>query len=139
MACNCARCGGKITGLAHIGIIVKDIEVSKAFYCETLGFFQLTGEYTLASGLRLAFVNAGDCRLELIQQPIYAPRTAGVVDHIAMEVEDIEPLVCKLVEKRIPFETGEIGTMPELLGGVKNIFFAGPDGERIEFFEYLNK
>ena len=29
--------------------------------------------------------------------------------------------------------------MPNLLDGVKNIFFCGPDGERIEFFDYVNR
>ena len=29
---------GKVTGLAHIGVMVKDLEVSRKFYVEKLGF-----------------------------------------------------------------------------------------------------
>ena len=32
-----------------------------------------------------------------------------------------------------------IGTMPDMFGGAKNVFFLGPDGERIELFQYLTK
>lgn len=139
MACNCEQCGGKVTGLAHIGIMTPDIEASVRFYSEILGF-TVTKREQLGE-THLAFLDLGNCPLELIQPGDTAPlqqRPRGIVDHIALEVEDIEPLVCKLIEKHVPFESGEIGEAP-LLGGIRNIFFAGPSGERVEFFEYLNK
>jgi len=126
-----------MTGLAHIGIMVKDIDVSKEFYVDKLGFI-LTDEVNMDNGVRLAFLNVGTCLLELVQTPDHSPRGAGAVDHVAIEVEDIETLVCKLVEKQINFLTNEIAEVP-ILGGIKNIFFTGPDGERLEFFEYLKK
>lgn len=132
MGCKCDGCGGKIKGLAHIGVMVKDMEVSKAFYVDVLGF-EVTREIDLG-GTKLCFLNIGTCLLELIQSTSYAPRPAGVVDHICVEVEDIESLVCKLIEKQVKFETGEIGASATL--GAKNIFFRGPDDERIEFFDY---
>ncbi len=129
---KCDACGGKMTGLAHIGIFVKSIEESNKFYIDQLGF-EDAGRYG-----NLQFLRVGSCILELVEIADYKPRPAGVIDHIAIEVEDIEKLVCKLTEKRFPF-SGEIKTMPDLCGGVKNLFFEGPDGERLEFFEYLNK
>jgi lactoylglutathione lyase len=137
MACKCVNCGGKITGLAHIGIFVKSIEQSNAFYADKLGF-EITGSHKMGD-TTLEFLRIGSCILELIEKPDYQPRSAGVIDHIAVEVEEIEPLVCKLIEKQIPFLTGEINDAKDLLGGVRNIFFTGPDGERIEFFEYTAK
>jgi lactoylglutathione lyase len=136
MGCRCENCGGKMTGLAHIGVIVKDIDASIKFYSDALGF-ELTARQSMETA-QLAFLNAGSCRIELVQTAAYAPRSAGVVDHIAIEVEDIETLVCKLIEKGIVF-LSDINTTNELLGGIKNVFFTGPDGERLEFFEYISK
>jgi lactoylglutathione lyase len=116
--------------------MVKDIEASVKFYAEALGF-ELTARHSMGTA-QLAFLNVGSCCIELVQTADYAPRPAGVVDHIAIEAEDIETLVCKLIEKGIVF-LSDINTANGLLGGIKNVFFTGPDGERLEFFEYINK
>lgn len=137
MACNCEKCGGKLKGLAHIGLCVLDMDKSKAFYQDTLGF-ELTDEATLPNGVKLAFLHIGSCLLELVYTPGREAREAGVVDHIAIEVEDIETVVCKLIEKGVKFLSDEIGEA-DIQGGIKNIFFTGPDGERLEFFEFLNR
>ncbi len=133
MACKCDNCGGKIKGLAHIGIRVSDMDASIRFYTEVLGF-ELTHRQMLGT-TELAFLGIGTCLIELIHPADYKAREAGQIDHIALEVEDIEMLVCRLIEKRVPF-LSNINNAPALLGGVKNIFFTGPDGERIEFFDY---
>ena len=137
MACNCDHCGGEILGLAHIGVKVRDIEASIRFYRDVLGF-QLTSRQDLGA-THLAFLNIGTCLIELVQKETYEERTAGQVDHIAMEVRDIDQLVCRLIEKNVKFLSNEINVAPDLLDGVKNIFFVGPDGERFEFFEYYNR
>lgn len=122
-------------GLAHIGIMVANIEASIAFYRDTLGF-ELTNETDMPGGTKLAFLNVGTCLLELIQPGNPGgPRPAGVVDHIAIETKDTDALVCCLKEKGVKF-LGDVAFVPGLLGGVKNVFFTGPDGERLEFFEY---
>lgn len=123
---------GKIKGLAHIGIFVKDMQTSVQFYRDTLGF-QVTDTCN-----NLCFCNIGTCLLELVEIRDYKPRTAGQVDHIAVEVENIEALCDELRARGVKMPD-KIGEMPHLLGGVKNIFFEGPDGERIEFFEFLNR
>ena len=128
---------GKITGLAHIGIKVRDMDASLKFYTETLGF-QLTHKQQNGATI-LAFLNIGTCLLELIQSPVYEERTPGQIDHIAVEVKGIEALVEDLRAKGVPFLAENINLAPGLLDGVKNIFFTGPDGERFEFFEYYNR
>ena len=137
MACNCENCGGKITGLAHIGVRVSDMEASLRFYTEVLGF-KLTGQQMMGTS-HLAFLECGTCLIELIHPANYAPREAGQIDHIAMEVKGIDELVCRLIEKGVHFLSDSVSTAPTLLDGVKNIFFTGPDGERFEFFEYYNR
>ena len=128
---------GKITGLAHIGIKVKDMDASLRFYTEVLGF-ELTHKQQSGTTI-LAFLNIGTCLLELIQSAVYEERTPGQVDHIAVEVKGIEALVDDLRAKGVHFLADEINVAPGLLDGVKNIFFTGPDGERFEFFEYYNR
>ncbi len=128
---------GKITGLAHIGIKVRDMAASLKFYIEVLGF-EKTGEQIFGTS-HLAFLNIGTCILELIQAAQYEERTAGQVDHIAVEVKGIEALVEKLKAQGVQFLSDEVNVAPGLLDGVKNIFFVGPDGERFEFFEYYNR
>ncbi len=133
MACNCANCGGRVQGLAHIGLYVSDLARSKAFYVETLGF-ETAGDYQFPN-CSISFVRAGSCVVELIQRFTGEPRQAGLFDHLCLEVEDIETLVCKLIEKNIRFESDHIVDVPEM--GIRNIFLAGPDGERLEFCEHV--
>jgi lactoylglutathione lyase len=120
---------GFITGLAHIGIFVKDMDVSVDFY-KRLGF-TLDAEENV--GVRLVFLSAGTCLIELIEIKDTA-RTAGVVDHIAMQVDDIEAAVARANAAGIKIETAKIGKAA-ILGGIRNVFFEGPDGEKLEFFE----
>jgi len=134
MACDCKNCGGRVVGLAHIGLYVTDLSRSKAFYVDTLGF-EPAGDYHLPA-CDIAFVKAGSCVLELIERKSGEPRQAGLFDHVSIEVEDIDTLMCKLIEKNVRFETDRVVDVPAL--GIRNIFFAGPDGERLEFCESVN-
>lgn len=124
---------GKVTGLAHIGVKVKDIEASKKYYTELLGF-QIDGENDLGR-VKLAFLSNGNCLIELISADA-VPEKPGQIDHICMEVEKIDELVAFLKGKGIVFD-GEVSYSAAIRGGIKNIFFKGPDGERIEFFDYM--
>lgn len=124
---------GKVTGLAHIGVKVKDIEASKKFYTELLGF-QIDDENDLGR-VKLVFLSNGNCLIELISADV-VPEMPGQIDHICMEVEGIDALVAELKQKGLVFD-GEVSYGAAIRGGIKNIFFKGPDGERIEFFDYM--
>jgi len=128
----------KLCGLAHIGILVTDAEASKEFYLDTL-HFDLKADYTLPNGTRLIFCDAGSCQIELVCPPSPAAKPEGVVSHIAIECQDIEGWVEELKAKGVRFESDSITVMDQLLGGAKNIFLNGPDGERIELWEYTSK
>ena len=123
---------GKITGLAHIGIFVKDIDKSIDFY-QKLGF---TLDKEEKPSIRLAFMSAGSCLIELVEKTDIPARTAGVVDHIALQVDDIDAAISNAQAVGINIDATLINEM-KILGGIKNVFFEGPDGERLEFFEYL--
>jgi len=124
---------GKITGLAHIGIFVKDMEKSIDYY-KRLGF---TLDKEEKPSVRLAFLSAGTCLIELIEQKEMPKRPAGVVDHVAMVVDDIQAAIANANANGIAIDASTVNAV-DILGGVKNVFFEGPDGERLEFFEYCN-
>ena len=128
----------KLTGLAHIGVLVTNADVSKDFYLNTL-HFDLKAEHTLENGTQLIFCDAGSCQIELVYIPGATAKPEGVVSHIAIECDDIEGWVEELRAKGVEFESDTIGVMADLLGGAKNIFLHGPDGERIELWEYTSK
>jgi len=123
---------GKITGLAHIGIFVKDYEKSVDFY-KRLGFVLDKEE---KPSIRLAFMSAGTCLIELVEKTDIPTRTAGQVDHLAVTVDDIHAAIANAKANGIQIDDSAVNEMG-ILGGIKNVFFEGPDGERIEFFEYI--
>ena len=124
---------GYIKGLAHIGVFVKNIDASIDFY-KRLGF---TLDKQMETTVKLAFLSAGTCLIELVEKSDIAPRTAGVVDHIAVEVDDIMAAAENAKAQGIAIDTSAISPLP-ILGGIRNVFFNGPDGERLEFFEYCS-
>lgn len=139
MGCNCegCRCGGDITGLSHIGIFVRDIEASLAFYTETLGF-ECYFKTETDDKVKLAFLRYGTCIIELIQRPVSDAKADGVIDHISLNVKGIDAVVGRLEEKGIEFETERPFDLPGLFAnGVRYIMFRGPDGERLELTEEL--
>lgn len=127
----------RLLGLAHIGVYVADAEVSKDFYLNKL-HFTLKAEQVLPNGTQLIFCDAGSCQIELICPPTPVDRPEGVVSHIAIACNHIEEWVEALRAQGVQFESDKVQVMDQLLGGAKNIFLRGPDGERIELWEYLN-
>ena len=85
--------------------------------------------------VKLAFLSAGTCLIELIEVKDYKAREAGPIDHVAVEVDDIEKAIANANANGIEIDASKINNAP-ILGGIRNIFFAGPDGERLEFFDY---
>jgi lactoylglutathione lyase len=117
----------------HVGIQVKDIETSKKFYQEVVGL-ELLSEMTHTNGtMKLAFLGLdGSVIVELIEG--YNPNlpTEGKVHHVAFTVEGIEQEKERLQSLGVPLVWEDITTLPN---GAKYLFFLGPDGEWIEFYE----
>jgi lactoylglutathione lyase len=127
-----------INGLAHICVYTRDMSKSLVFYTDTLGF-DVVHRTHLDSGYGFAMVRRGSCIIELLEPEDVnkiKPRTGGVVDHIALEVKDINTVFAKLKAKGVSFFTPIIDD-PNLMGGVRIAFFRGPSGESFELFEYL--
>ncbi|MBF0708735.1 VOC family protein [Alkalihalobacillus hwajinpoensis] len=122
-----------IQKLEHVGVQVRNIEASKGFYQGIIGL-ELLDEFDHPDGdKKLAFLGLnGQILVELIEG--YNPDlpAEGKVHHIAFKVENIEQERTRLHDLGVTFIDEEINTLPN---GAKYLFFAGPDGEWLEFFE----
>jgi lactoylglutathione lyase len=119
-----------VRGLHHAGVYVADLQRSIAFYGEVFGLQVLE---RLAWGDEdLAFLGVGSARLELIEGA--ARRSTGIVDHVAFEVDDLDALVRTLRELGVTLVDAQPLVVPQL--NARILFCLGPDGERIELFEY---
>ena len=57
-----------------------------------------------------------------------------MVDHVALEVDDLDALLQRLREHGVTLVDQSPVTVPELQARI--LFCLGPDAERIELFEY---
>lgn len=129
-----------IYGLMHVGMPVADLERTKRFYQDVLGFY-VEHENSLPGDdgdTKVAFLRLGDLSIEAYQQP--KPelwRKDGKVDHIAMRVKGIEDVVEDLKKKGVEFEMEVFTAESFWQNGCKWITFRGPDGEHLELTEIL--
>ena len=122
-----------ITGVQHIGIPTKKFQETKAFY-EKLGF---TPAYeTVNDGDAVAFM-----RLENLTMEIYesdeAAGVIGAIEHVALDVEDIEAAYKWICSMNMNTMNDEIHFLPYWDNGVKYFTIKGPNEEKIEFSQYL--
>ncbi|HWR40100.1 MAG TPA: VOC family protein [Patescibacteria group bacterium] len=119
--------------IAHIGMVISDTERSREFYQQVLGCE--TVESYQDERVRLTFLRAGGQIIELIQymQAPAAERLAGVVDHIAFRVPDMDTAWQRLKEQQVTILFEE----PRIVGNKKILFFSGPDKERLEFVQEM--
>ena len=126
-----------ITGIAHLGLKVSDIDKSSAFY-QTLGFsvtekFAKKGEN---GEVHVAFLTSPKLTLELYQLPDSIDnnlsQSCNGIEHFALEVNDIDKMLNKI--KALGYEINE-GLVYEKREYCEVSFFliSGPDGERVEF------
>ena len=79
-----------INGLQHIGLPTNDLEKTVAFY-EGLGFSVALRTVNEAAGEQVAFLQLKELMIEAYQTGRAAGR-AGAVDHIALDVADVDTL-----------------------------------------------
>jgi catechol 2,3-dioxygenase-like lactoylglutathione lyase family enzyme len=120
----------RVLGLHHAGVHVTDLEQSVAFY---QALFGLRPVHQLRLGNeRIVFLDAGGGSIELIADGSGA-RPTGSVDHLALEVQDLDDWLVWLREHGVRLLDEVAIEVPEL--GVRILFCLGPDDERIELLE----
>lgn len=127
-----------IKGLAHCGIYVRDIAVSKAFYLDVLEFsLDEEGALDRAPFSPMATLSQAGCIVQLIENPESAEKIPGTV-HLAFLVDKVEPVAELLLARGVQFFTDEVlynGTVYEK--GFRYLLFSGPDGELLELHEIV--
>lgn len=135
---------GNLRGLQHLGLPVTNLERSKTFYAE-LGFVEVmrTSLPRASEAVQVAMMRHEDLTIELYQlepeeRQEIARRSDGHIDHIALDVVDIEDAyeeVCaaglEILEQDAPV------FLPFWEHGVRYFTIRGPDGEKVEFNQIL--
>lgn len=125
-----------IQKIEHVGLMVKDIETSIAFYTNVLGLKHLRTMPHSNAIITLAFLgypHSNETVLELIQGYNADLPAEGKVHHLAFTVSDIDSEFERL--KQLPNVKLQDDALTILPDGSKYFFFYGPDGEFLELFQ----
>ncbi len=129
----------KFMGCDHVGLVVKDIQRSKDFYCNVMDMEVIyEADVPTPSGLiTTCFVKKDNLVIDIEQFPEWDPTLKdGFVGHIAFLVDDFEAAEAYLKSKGVKFDNEESVYNADVYGkGVRFNFFRGPDGEMMELFK----
>ena len=124
----------EIDGINHVGLRVRDLDTSRAFY-EKLGFVFLFGpvgpepvaviEHPSGVNLNLILNASDDAAPDNVLMDVPAKHTGYT--HVALEITDAEA-----VERQLEARGIEITERVEF-GGARFFFVRDPDGNVIEF------
>ena len=129
--------------LQHCGLIVADLDRSRAFYSGALGLPEVPRPQNFV--FAGAWFQVGDDQLHLLLESETTGSAGGVepgpsvrvglANHIALEVDDLDAARARLDEHRIELIGGP---MPRG-DGYDQIFMLDPDGYVIELFEHTGE
>ena len=122
---------GIFLGLQHIGVPTRDVKKTVEFYSQ----FGFETDWADASGSP-TFLKCGTCVIETYHMDEVAQCNGGV-DHIAIDVSDIE----KALEytRSLGYEPleGKICDLSVYANGVRYFTILGPNHEKVEFNQKL--
>ena len=123
------------TGLQHIGVPTGDMDATIHFYY-ALGFETIFETVNAEAGGRVNFFKLGDLVIETyeVTDPAKAP---GAVDHIAINVKDIEEAFRFVNEAGLNNTNDIIHSLPFFENGVKFFTIEGANKEKVEFNQFL--
>lgn len=123
------------TGVQHIGIPTNNIEITKKFYHE-LGFETAYETVNEESNEKVAFLKLHNLVIETYENKD-AKMKYGAIDHIAIDVTDVEKVYEKICDMELNTLGDEIHFLPFWENGVRFFTIEGPNKERVEFSQYL--
>ncbi|HAX98157.1 MAG TPA: methylmalonyl-CoA epimerase [Candidatus Atribacteria bacterium] len=119
----------KIKHIDHIGIAVKDLDLTSKFYTEILGLSLHGVEEVEEQKAKVAFLPITDSEIELLESTDsegtiskYIDKKGEGIHHIAFRVEDIEEALNELKTKNIRL----INEKPRIGAGNAKIAFIHP-------------
>ncbi len=93
-------------GIDHVGIVVQSLDEAKRTLVDTIGM-EVYNEVEFPT-VKVAFLKTRSGSLlevaERLDGKIPLDGRTGILDHIAMEVDDLEPLVEQLLAQGVQFE-----------------------------------
>ena len=135
---------GNLRGLQHVGLPVTNLERSKVFYAG-LGFVEVmrTDLPRPSEAVRVAMMRHEDLTIELYQleheeRQEIARRSDGHIDHLALDVMDIERAYKDICAAGLEILDEDAPVfLPFWEHGVRFFTIRGPDGEKVEFNQIL--
>ncbi|ETI66677.1 methylmalonyl-CoA epimerase [Neobacillus vireti] len=126
----------------HIGIAVKSLEHTLPFYTNVLKLTLLAIEEVDSQKVKVAFLQAGQTKLELLEptseeSPIakFIEKRGEGIHHVALGVESIEERIIEMNEKGIRM----IDEQPRLGAGGAHIAFMHPKSSSGVLYELCEK
>lgn len=122
-------------GIQHVGIPSSDVDRTIEFYT-SLGFEPALVTSNKPNDDKVAFLKMGNLVIESYGNHDTVKR-AGAIDHIAIDVKDIEKLYEEIKGAGYSFAEPGLQSLPFWEKGIKYFIILGPDDEKIEFCEIL--
>lgn len=126
----------------HIGIAVKDMESALPYYIDTLGLTLLGIEEVESQKVKVAFIDAGNIKLELLEPTNEASPVAKFIEkrgegihHVAFGVTDIRSRMAELKEKGVQLLQDE----PKPGAGGAQVAFMHPKSSFGVLYELCDK
>ncbi|KMK93697.1 methylmalonyl-CoA epimerase [Rossellomorea marisflavi] len=126
----------------HIGVAVRSIEEALPFYEGVLGIPLLKLEEVANQGVKVAFLDAGNLKIELLepisdQSPVSAfiEKRGEGLHHIAFSVETIEERIGEIMEKGVRM----IDEKPKTGAGGASVAFLHPKSSMGVLYELCEK
>ena len=123
------------TGVQHVGIPTNDMEATVNFY-HRLGFETAFETINEAANEKVVFLKLHNLVMEAYENH-QAKMESGAIDHVAIDVKDIEETWKFINESGLNTTKDTIHFLPVWSNGVKFFTIEGPNKERIEFSQYL--
>ena len=122
-----------VTGVQHIGIPTADMAATEEFYL-SLGFEKIFE--TALGAQKVCFFSKNNVCFECYDSAEAAMRY-GAVDHVSLNVTDVEEAYRQAVEGGYKVVSNGIEQLPFFANGVRFFTIEGPNKEKIEFNQYL--
>lgn len=120
-------------GIQHIGIPTNNMEETITFY-KQLGFH--VALQTNNKEEKVAFLQLNNLIIETYENKTAAMQ-AGAIDHIALDVKNIDSLFELMKVKNFHILDSQVNKLPFWENGVRFFTILGPNKEKIEFCERL--
>jgi catechol 2,3-dioxygenase-like lactoylglutathione lyase family enzyme len=114
--------------MLHVGLRVTDLERSLAFY-SALGYAEVGGvpETEFGSLTMLQLPDDPFVSLELVHDPTRPVKDVSAVNHLVVQVDDLETTIADLATRDVTTEPGP---------GIWTSWLTDPDGYRIELVQW---